>query len=84
MNKYISIEKAKYLHDYTLKLTFNDGKEREVDFAGFLNGSQHPEIIKYLQLENFKQFHLNYGDLEWNDFELSFPIDDLYQGKIVH
>jgi len=84
MNKYISIEKTKYLHDHTLKLTFNDGIETEIDFFDFLKSSHHPEIIKYLQLENFKQFHLNHGDLEWNDFELSFPVYDLYQGNILH
>ena len=84
MNKYISIKEVQYLQGYTLKLIFNDGKEAEIDFESFIKASHHPDIIKYKDMAKFKQFHLSYGDLEWNDFELSFPIYDLYQGKILH
>jgi len=84
MNKYFSIEEAEYIHDYTIKLIFNDGRETEVDFSDFIKKSHHPDIAKYQDLKKFKKFHLTYGDLEWNDFELSFPINDLYQGKILH
>jgi len=31
-----------------------------------------------------KQFSITYGDLEWNDYELTFPIADLYLDQIVH
>ena len=37
---------------------------------------------KYLVKKNFKNFQLEYGDIVWNDFELCFPIWDLYKGKI--
>ena len=84
MDKYISIKEVKYLQGYTLKLFFNDGKEAEIDFEGFIKQSHHPDIIKYQNMAKFKEFHLTYGDLEWNDFELSFPINDLYQGTLLH
>ncbi|RME01874.1 MAG: DUF2442 domain-containing protein [Calditrichaeota bacterium] len=76
----IAINKAEYLSGYKLKLYFNDGTTRIVDFEPFLRKSKHPEIQKYLDLEKFKQFKIKYGDLLWNDYELCFPIADLYEG----
>jgi hypothetical protein len=37
---------------------------------------------KLLDLQLFKDFKIQYGDLIWNDFELCFPIWDLHEGKI--
>ena len=81
-NQIISIDKAKYLDGYKLQLSFNDGVKRIVDFEPFLSKSRHPDVKKFLELENFKNFSIVDGDLDWNDFELCFPIYDLYQGKI--
>ena len=30
----------------------------------------------------FKKFNLEYGELQWNDYDLAFPIYDLYKGTI--
>ena len=84
MEKYIAIKAVKYLHDYKLKILFDDGKEEKVDFEVFIKSSHHPDIIKYKDITKFKQFNLTYGDLEWNDYELSFPVNDLYQDDILH
>lgn len=78
----ISIEKVEYLEDYKLRLWFSDGQELVVDFSQFLNNSLNPMIRKYLELDNFKKFSIEYGDLMWNDYDLCFPIADLYKGKI--
>ena len=53
-----------------------------VDFGPFLKNSKHPEIKKYLELEKFKGFQIVDGDLDWDDFELTFPIWDLYTDNI--
>jgi len=82
MEKYISIEEAKYLNDYKIYLKFNDGKERILDFKNFILSSQHPEIKKYQDKNLFKNFNLQYGEIEWNDYDLAFPIYDLYMGKV--
>lgn len=84
MEKYISIEKAKYINDYKISLLFNDGKENILDFKNFIINSKHPDIQKYKDLNLFKKFNLEYGELEWNDYDLAFPIYDLYQGSIEH
>jgi hypothetical protein len=84
MSKLISIEKAKYIDDYKILLLFNDGKENILDFKNFIIKSQHPDIKKYEDLKLFKKFNLEYGELEWNDYDLAFPVYDLYKGTIEH
>ncbi|HEY3875960.1 MAG TPA: hypothetical protein VGM92_10820, partial [Candidatus Kapabacteria bacterium] len=50
----------------------------------FLRDSTHPDVKKYLDVRNFKAYHIEYGDLMWGDFDLIFPIIELYQGKIEY
>jgi hypothetical protein len=78
----VDIEAAEYEGGYKLRLVFSDGKERIVDFEPFLSNSLNPMIRKYLNLDNFKNFTVEYGDLMWNDYDLCFPIADLYEGRI--
>jgi len=78
----IDIETAEYVESYQLRIQFSDGQERIVDFEPFLSKSLNPLIKKYLDLERFKNFTVEYGDLHWNDYDLCFPIADLYQGQI--
>lgn len=80
--KYLEITEACYVSDYKIHLTFKDGKTRVMDFEPFLRKAMNPEITKYRQLRHFKKFHLDYGDLMWGDFEMIFPITDLYKGEI--
>jgi hypothetical protein len=79
---YLEIVQAEYLSGYIIRLSFNDGLVREMDFEPFLRKAMNPQITKYRQLRNFKKFHLSYGDLMWGDFEMIFPIEDLHCGKI--
>lgn len=78
----ISITKAAYLKDYKIKILFSDGIEQIVDFERFLSTAKNPMTRKYLDLHLFKKFQIKYGDLEWNNYELCFPVWDMHQGKI--
>ncbi|MCX6163150.1 MAG: DUF2442 domain-containing protein [Ignavibacteriae bacterium] len=78
----IEIKSAMYIGDYVIRIFFNDGINRLVDFKLFLESSLHPSIRKYLDEIKFKQFEIVDGNLNWNDYDLIFPIDDLYEGKI--
>ncbi|MDL1979024.1 MAG: DUF2442 domain-containing protein [Deltaproteobacteria bacterium] len=78
----IRIEKAKYLGGHNLRLSFNDGTEQTIDFGPFLSSSLNPLIRKYLSREEFMKYELNEGDLEWNDYDLCFPVADLYENNI--
>ena len=84
MNSIINIIKAKYLAEYCIDLEFSNGKRQKVNFEPFLRKSLHPEIRSYLNLEKFTQFRLEYGDLVWGDYELCFPVKDLYANQICH
>jgi len=78
----LSIKSAEYAGDYKVKLLFKNGVERLIDFAGFLGKSKNPQIRKYLNTNTFKSFAVDNGDLQWNDYDLCFPLADLYEGKI--
>jgi len=79
---YLELTEAKSIAGYKLRLVFNDGTKRDMDFSPFLRQAQNPMLTKYRQLWNFKKFHLHYGDLMWGDFEMIFSIDDLHRGEI--
>jgi hypothetical protein len=78
----LKIDSAKYLSDYAIRIKFSDGNERVVDFKPFLSKTLHPSIKKYLDEKKFSNFLLTDGNLNWNDYDLIFPISDLYSGQI--
>ncbi|MBN2742745.1 MAG: DUF2442 domain-containing protein [Marinilabiliaceae bacterium] len=78
----LKIDSAKYLSDYAIRIKFNDGNEKLIDFKPFLLKSIHPSIKKYLDENKFSKFSLIDGNLNWNDYDLIFPISDLYRGQI--
>jgi hypothetical protein len=78
----IEIKTAKYIGDFAIRLFFSDGLNRLVDFKPFLESSLHPSIRKYLDEDRFKQFQIIEGNLNWNNYDLIFPVYDLYRGKL--
>ncbi len=78
----IDVEHAEYIDKYRLNLRFSNGTEKTVDFGNFLSGSLNPMIRKYLDTEKFREFTVEHGDLFWNDYDLCFPVADLYEGNI--
>jgi hypothetical protein len=80
--KYLEIAEASYIDGYKLRLVFNDGKKRIMDFESFLRQARNPMITQCRQLRKFKSFHVHQGDVMWGDYEMIFPIMDLYRGEI--
>jgi len=81
--KAVSVSNAAYLDGYKLELVFNDNKKQVVDFGNFLNTHSHPQYNKYKKPENFKKFKIENGNIVWGkDWDMIFPVFDLYQGKI--
>lgn len=78
----ISIENAEYIDGYKIALLFSDGTRNIVNFEPFLQSSSKPMTTKFLNIDEFKSFEIEHGDLVWNDYELCFPIWDLYEGII--
>jgi hypothetical protein len=81
-SKTIQISKVTLVKEFKLLIEFSDGKQQIINFEPFLAASLHPEIKKYLQPKNFKKFRVENGELMWGDFDLLFPIIDLYENKI--
>ena len=81
--KQISIIKAKHKGGYKVKLYFNDKTSRIIDFENFLLKHSHPQYNQYKKISIFKQFKIELGNIVWGkDWDLVFPIFDLYKGKI--
>ena len=77
----IEIKSANYIGDYAIRVYFNDGFSRLIDFKPFLESSLHPSIRKYLNEDKFQEYQIIDGNLNWNDYDLIFPVADLYEGK---
>jgi len=79
---FIEIKSVRYIGDYAIRIFFNDGSDKLVDFKPFLESSVHPSIRKYLDETKFKDYQIVGGNINWNDYDLIFPIEDLIKGKI--
>jgi len=80
--KAVNIISAKHLGEYRIGLVFSDRHAVTVDFGGFLRSSVNPEIRKFLRPSSFRVFQIAHGNLVWGDYDLCFPIEDLYAGQI--
>ena len=81
--KPISIKEAKYTEAFKLEIVFNDGIKKMVDFESFLQSHSHPQFNKYKKEANFKRFKIENGNVVWGkDWDMIFPVYDLYKGKI--
>lgn len=78
----ISINKAEYVGGYKIRFSFSDGTEQLIDFFTFLSTAKNSMTRKYLDIQLFEKFVIQYGDIVWNDYELCFPIWDLHEGEI--
>lgn len=81
-NCYLEITAAHYLKNYQIEFEFNDKTKTVVDFESFLKQAKNPMLKKYLDLNEFKKFTVRDGDIDWNDYELCFPIADIYEGRL--
>ncbi len=81
--KTIAVSDANYIDGYKIEVVFNDNKKNVVDFGTFLSTHSHPQYNKYKNPENFKKFKIENGNIVWGkDWDMIFPVYDLYKGKI--
>lgn len=78
----ISVISAEFVGDFRINVKFNNRTTIIVDFKPFLENSLHPAIRKYLDEKLFREFKIVDGNLNWNDYDLVFPVEDLLEGKI--
>jgi len=80
--RYIKMTAARYLKNYQIEFEFDDQTKKIIDFESFLKQAKNPMLKKYLDLTVFKNVTLRDGDIDWNDYELCFPIADIYEGDL--
>lgn len=83
-NTSINIASALQTGPYNLRLLFDDKTVQDLDFRPFLAHSYHPDIRAYLDPERFADFKVHYGELVWGDYDLCFPVIDLYNNTLEH
>ncbi|HVY75931.1 MAG TPA: DUF2442 domain-containing protein [Puia sp.] len=79
------VNEAEFVKGNTLLVKFTDGVSREIDFSKFLNASSTPKYLKeYKKESKFRNFRIENGNLVWGkDWDLIFPIPQLYKGEIL-
>ncbi len=67
----------------TVRLCFSDHTEKIIDIGDFITKHPHPQYNKYLEWKNFKKVAIENGNVVWGkNWDLMFPIEQLYTGKI--
>ena len=74
----LSITDAQYVRDYILRLTFNDGAVKLVDFTPLMQKG----ICRKLQdMDYFRNFTLAPFTVDWNN-EIGFAPESLYEREV--
>ena len=68
---------------YRLRIRFSDEQITDVDFEPFLEASKHPQIRKFLNVELFDSYRIEWGNLVWGEYDLCFPLESLYENSLV-
>ena len=76
------VEKAIHLTSHILEIEFNNGHKTVVDFAPFIFSVGHPDYEPYKKLDTFLKYEIIDGNLNWDDYTMIFPVEDLYANKI--
>ena len=79
----LNIVRTQYEDDYRITVEFSDGHQTTVDFEPFLSNSLNAETQQFLDIVRFKAFRLEWGSVVWGDYDMCFPIEDLYTGELV-
>lgn len=76
---FLRVTSAEYVRDYILKLTFNDGTVKLVDFTPLMQKG----ICRKLQdMDYFRNFTLDPFTVDWNN-EIGFAPESLYERGIT-
>ena len=82
--KTICIIQAEYVGDLSIKILFNDNTCNTNDVGTFIKNHPHPQYNSYLEEKKFKKFKIDCGNIVWgNNWDLIFPLEQLYVGKIT-
>jgi hypothetical protein len=78
----VNIVQVEPAGEYRLWLTFSDKQRSLVDLAPVIKRSMNPQTRQFLNMERFLSFRLEWGNIVWGDYEMCFPIEELYEGRM--
>ena len=79
MDKILKIIKAQYVKDYIIRLTFNNGEIRMVDFTPLM---QKGICTKLQDMDYLRSFTLDPFTGDWNN-EIGFAPRYLYERSVI-
>lgn len=77
------VKSAKHIKSHILDVEFSDGEHRLIDFAPFIFSVGHPDYDRYKSEAGFLGFKIEDGNLNWDDYTMIFPVEDLYTKKLL-
>jgi len=77
------VKAATHKIGHILEVQFTDGHIVNVDFSPFIFSSDHPDYEKYKSIPEFLKFEILDGNLNWDDYTMIFPVEDIYRNKLV-
>jgi len=81
----MKIVKVEHIEEFKIKILFDDNTCQIIDIKPFLEKNPHPQWNKYNKIDNFKRFKVENGNVVWGkDWDLIFPVHQLYNGKIKY
>ena len=80
----IHITNATYAGNLSVNLRFSDDTMQTVNVGDFIRRHPHPQYNKYLDERKFNRFCIENGNIVWGkNWDLIFPLEQLYSGKIM-
>lgn len=76
------VKSVRHIKSHILEIEFSDGEHRIIDFAPFIFSVGHPDYDRYKSEAGFLSFIIEDGNLNWDDYTMIFPVEDLYSGKL--
>jgi len=79
-----SVINASYVGDLSVKVFFSDNTSQVVNVGEYIRRHPHPQYNRYLDEKKMKKFSLENGNIVWgNNWDLIFPVSQLYSGVLV-
>lgn len=77
------VKSVRHKIGHILEIEFNDGHKENIDFAPFIFSNNHPDYEKYKSINEFLKFEIIDGNLNWDDYTMIFPVEDLYCNRLA-
>jgi hypothetical protein len=79
----MDITKAKYISAYKIEFTFENNSKKVVDFKVFLMNERNPMTTEFRDVNLFRKFKIEGGDILWKNFQMCFSGEAMYHWEEV-